>query len=797
MLKNYLIVAFRNLRRDKVHSFINITGLSIGMAVVALIGLWIYDECTYDRYNPRYDHIARLMQHETANGETGTTPSLPYPLLNELRTTYGAAFKRVVGSWWTRDHVLDVGGKKVSQRGKFMDPGGPDLLALHLLSGDPNALRAPASILLSASAARALFGDRDAMGQTLIIDGKLTVAVKGIYADIPANSAFKGTQFISPLELLMHSDATLKEERTNWGYDLVEIFVELNDNVDVPALSARLKHSTLIHMSDNPLAAGYKPEVFVQPMSRWHLFSEFKGNVTTGGDIQYVWLFGTIGFFVLLLACINFMNLSTARSERRAREVGIRKAIGALRGQLIALFYCESMVMALIAFLLSLALTAIALPWFNTISAKQLVIEWLNPVIWLAGLGFSTATGLLAGSYPALYLSSFRPVVVLKSSIKAGRRAATPRRALVVLQFSVSMLLIISTVVVFRQIQFAQSRSTGYDRERLLTLPITVSEFSGRADLLRRVLLQTGVVSEAATASSPMTQVWESFSGFSWPGKDPALQDDLATISVSYEYGSTIGWQIQQGRDFSRQFATDSNAMVINEATVAYMGLKHPLGTTVKWGDKNYTVIGVVKNMIQESPYGRTRQTVYFLDDFFNHHWWLMKTKAGVAMADALPVIKQAISRVLPSATFDYRFVDEDYARKFATEQRVGTLAAFFAAFALFISALGIFGMASFVAEQRTKEIGVRRVLGATVLSIWRLLTREFVVLVGLSLAIAGPLAWFAMHRWLQGYEYHTGIAWWIFVVTGAGALSLTLLTVSWTAIRAALTNPVKALKIE
>jgi putative ABC transport system permease protein len=797
MLKNYLIVAFRNLRRDKVHSFINITGLSIGMAVVALIGLWIYDECTYDRYNPRYDHIARLMQHEAANGETGTTTSLPYGLLNELRTTYGGAFKKVVGSWWTRDHVLFAGDKKVTQKGKFMEPGAADIMALRMLQGDGGALSDPASILLSASAATTLFGTGPALGQTLHIDGKLTVAVRGVYADLPENSAFKGVEFIAPLDLFLHSDPSMKDNMTNWGYDLLEVFVELNDNVDVGALSDRLKHSTLTHMRDYPLAAGYKPEVFVQPMSRWHLFSEFKGNVNTGGAIQYVWLFGTIGFFVLLLACINFMNLSTARSERRAREVGIRKAIGSRRGQLIFQFYSESMVMSFASFLLALGLTAVALPWFNGLAGKQLGIDWFSPGLWLTGLGFSVMTGLLAGSYPALYLSSFRAVAVLKGSFRGGRWAAVPRRALVVLQFSVSMLLIISTVVVFRQVQFARNRSTGYDRERLLTLPITVSEFSGRADLLRQELLRTGVVSEAAMASSPMTQVWESFTGFSWPGKDPAFQDDIATIAVSHEYGSTIGWQVLEGRDFSRRFATDSAAIVINEATVAYMGLKSPVGTVVKWGDKKFTVIGVVRNMIQESPYGRTRQTVYFLDDDFDNHWWLMKTKADVAMADALPVIKRAFLRVLPSAAFDYRFVDEDYARKFATEQRVGVLAAFFAGFALFISALGIFGMATFMAEQRTREIGVRRVLGATVLSIWRLLTREFVALVGLSLAIAGPLAWFGMRRWLQGYEYHTGIAWWIFVVTGAGALSLTLLTVSWTAVRAALANPVKSLRMD
>jgi hypothetical protein len=358
------------------------------------------------------------------------------------------------------------------------------------------------------------------------------------------------------------------------------------------------------------------------------------------------------------------------------------------------------------------------------------------------------------------------------------------------------MLLIISTVVVFQQVKYAKDRSAGYDRDRLLTLPITVPEFSGRADLLRQRLLQTGVVTDAAVSSSPTTQVSESYTGFSWPGKDPSFQDDIATVSVSYEFGSTIGWQIAEGRDFSRQFATDSAGIVINEATVAYMGLKHPIGTVVKWGDKSYTVLGVAKNMIQESPYGKTRQTIYLLDYDFNNHWWLMKTKAGVAMAEALPVIRKAFLEVLPSATFDYRFVDEDYARKFAVEQRVGTLAGCFAGFALFISALGIFGMASFVAEQRTKEVGVRRVLGASVGSIWRLLSREFVVLVGLSLIIAAPLGWFGMHRWLEGYTYHTGIALWIFGITGVGALALTLFTVSWTAIRAALANPVESLRV-
>jgi hypothetical protein len=475
--------------------------------------------------------------------------------------------------------------------------------------------------------------------------------------------------------------------------------------------------------------------------------------------------------------------------------VGIRKAIGSLRRQLIAQFFCESIVVALVAFLLALGSAAIALPWFNELADKHIIIDWGKPGLWLTGLGASVLTGLLAGSYPALYLSSFRPLAVLKGSFKAGCWAAIPRRALVVLQFSVSILLTISTIVVFHQIQFARNRPAGYDRDQLLTLPITVPEFAGRADLLRQRLLQTGMVAEAAMSSSPLTQVWESYTGFSWPGKDPTFQDDIATVSVSYEFGSTIGWQLLKGRDFSRDFATDSSGIIINEATVSYMGLKHPIGTTVKWGNKNYTVIGVVKNMIQESPYGQMRQTIYLLDNAFTNYWWLMRTKPGVAMTDALPVIQKAFFEVLPSATFDYRFVDDEYARKFAVERRVGTLAGFFAGFALLISALGIFGLASFVAEQRTREVGIRRVLGATLFSIWRLLSREFVLLVALSVAIAGPLAWLGMHRWLEGYQYHTGIEWWIFVASGVGAMLLTLLTVSWTAIRAALTNPVQSLK--
>jgi putative ABC transport system permease protein len=797
MLKNYLIVAFRNLRRDKVHSFINITGLSIGMAVVALIGLWIYDECTYDRYNPHFDHIARLMQFETTNGTIDVSSSVPFPLINELRTTYAGSFKRVVAAWWTRQHVLNYKNKNLAFDGKFMDPEGLDLLGFHLLRGSKTALQDPASIVLSASVAKAFFGDADPIGKTLHIDSKLTVAVTGVYEDMPGNSIFKKVKFIAPEELFLRSEAWTNDVRTDWGWDFEEIYVELADHADIAAVSERLRNSTLIHMRDNPLAASYHAQVFVQPMSRWHLYSEFKNGVNTGGAIRWVWLFGTIGFFVLLLACINFMNLSTARSEKRAREVGVRKAIGSKRSQLILQFYSESMVVAVLAFLVSLALTASALPWFNDVAGKSIAIDWTSPWLWGIGIGFSLLTGLLAGSYPALYLSSFRPIAVLKGSFNAGHWALLPRRALVVLQFSVSVLLVIGTIVVFRQVQYAKDLPANYNRDRLLAMPVSVPEFGDRKETLRQELLQTGMVAQAAVSSSPATQIWEGFSGFEWPGKDPSKQANFGTVSVSYEYGSAIDWKIMEGRDYSRAFSTDSTGLIINAATVSYMGLKHPIGTPVKWDGKTYHIIGVVKDMISGSPYEAASPVVYLLNYDFNHNFFFIKLKPQVALSDALAKIRIAFQHVLPDAPFDYHFVDEQYNELFATEQRVGTLAAFFAGFALFISALGIFGMASFVAEQRTREIGVRRVLGATVFSIWRLLSREFVALVVLSLAIAGPLAWIGMHRWLQGYTYHTDIAWWIFVLTGAGALLLTLLTVSWTAIRAALTNPVKALKSE
>jgi len=796
MIKNYLKTAWRNFYGNKFFSAINIGGLAVGMAVAMLIGLWIWDELSYDKYNKNYDRIAAVMQQSTFNGEVGTGYNCPAPLANELRNSYGSEFKHVVLSWWNRDHILSFGSNKFTRIGKFMEPEAPALMSLTMLKGSLDGLKDPSSILISASAAKTIFGDSDPMNKLMMIDSKLNVKVTGVYEDIPLTSRFKNVAFIAPWELFVSTDDMMKNFKNNWGWDAAEIFVQLADNADMNKVSAKIRNSKLEKIKDNKELAAYKPEMLLQPMSRWHLYSEWKNGVNTGGSIQFVWLFGLIGLFVLLLACINFMNLATARSEKRAKEVGIRKAIGSLKKQLIAQFFTESFLVVGLAFTLSLLLMQITLPFFNQVAGKTLSIPWTNPFFWIAGIGFSLFTGFIAGSYPAFYLSSFKPVKVLKGTFKAGRHAATPRKVLVVLQFSVSVILIIGTIIVFQQIQFAKNRPIGYSRDGLIQLQMNTPEFYTHEETMRNDLLKTGAVVEMAESSSPPTGVWSGRSGFDWPGKDPSLQAEFGAVAVTHEYGKTMGWQFKEGRDFSKEFATDSSALVLNEAAVKFMNLKNPVGSTVKWDDENYKVIGVIKNMVMESPYDPVRQIVYSLKNE-KLSFILIKINPSISAVEALNKIQGVFQKYAPSSPFDYKFVDENFSKKFAAEERIGKLASFFAALAIFISCLGLFGMASFMAEQRTKEIGVRKVLGASVFNLWKLLSTDFVTLVFISFFIAIPVSWFLMHSWLQNYEYRTSISLWVFVITGSMALLITLATVSFQAIKAALANPVKSLRTE
>ncbi|HEX3767313.1 MAG TPA: ABC transporter permease, partial [Puia sp.] len=583
MFKNYLKIAWRNLIKNKAHSSINIVGLSVGMAVAMIIGLWIWDELSYDKDNPNYEKIAQVMQNNTINGQIATWMSMPFPLGAELRKNYGSDFKYVLMSSWTETHFLSVGDKKITKDGNFFEPQAPDMLNLKMLKGNRNGLKETFTMLISASMAKALFGDADPMGKLIRMDDKLNTKVTGVYADMPRNSRFSNMSFIVPWNLKLYKDDWIPKMGNPWGSNSFQIYVQLADHSDLATVSRKIKDAKLRNIKNDERKGN--PQLFLQPMKDWHLHGEFKDGKNVGGGIQYVWLFGIIGSFVLILACINFMNLSTARSQKRAREVGIRKAVGSLRQQLIGQFYMESVLVAFIAFILALLLVQLMLPLFNSVADKEMRILWSNPLFWIFCLAFTAITGLIAGSYPALYLSSFRPVKVLKGTFQAGRFAAIPRKVLVVLQFTVSVILIIGTIVVFRQVQFAKNRPIGYDRNGLIMAPLLTPEIHNHFDAVRNDLINAGAIVEMTESGAPTTAVWSTNGGFMWKGKDPNLSVDFPNNGVTYGYGKTVGWKFVDGRDFSKSFSTDTSAFILNEAAVKYIGLKNIVGETITWDD--------------------------------------------------------------------------------------------------------------------------------------------------------------------------------------------------------------------
>lgn len=793
MFSNYLKIAFRNIVKQKVYSFINLGGLAIGMTVAMLIGLWMWDELSFNKYHQHYDRIAQVYHRSTSNGEVRIGGYSPLPLGNELRTAYREDFKYVVLSSWTEEHILAFGDKKLTKAGNFLSPDGPELLTLKMLKGSRAGLQDPSSILLSQSTAQALFGDKDPIGKIIKIDNTLPLKVTGVYEDLPYNTSFHEMTFIAPWDLYVSSQGWVKQLEANWGDHSFQILLELAPNAHFDIVSQKMKHVKLKH---NPDAALYKSETFLHPMSRWHLYSEWDKAGNGGGRIQYVWLFGIIGVFVLLLACINFMNLTTARSSTRAKEVGIRKTIGSLRTQLMSQFLSESLLMAGIAFVVSLLLVLLLLPLFNQVADKRISMLWTSPLFWLFGIGFTLLTGLIAGSYPAFYLSSFGPVKVLKGTFRTGRFSAIPRKVLVVVQFTVSVTLIIGTVFVFRQIQYAKDRPIGYDRNGLITVPMNTPELRGGYNALRSELLATGAILEMSTSSSAATDLGYRSGGFEWPGKDPDFKDDFGVTGVTHDFGKTVGWQFIQGRDFSRQFSTDSTGIILNETAVNYMGLQDPVGKIVKFQGQNYQVLGIIKDMVMESPFEVVKPGVFLLS-----YGWAsvinLKLNPGMSARQSLDRIEAVFLKLNPGSPFDFNFIDQEYGAKFATEERIGKLASGFTILAVFISCLGLFGLISFIAEQRRKEIGVRKVLGATTFNLWGLLSKEFVGLVLIAFFMATPIAYYFLQSWLKNFEYRTTISPWVFVLSGLGTLLITLFTISYQAIRAALANPVRSLRNE
>ena len=803
MYKSYFKIGWRNLTKNKGYSLINIGGLALGMAVAMVIGLWLYDELSFNHYHENYSRIAQVMKGGSFEGKhyVGQT-SLPYPLIDELKNNYGANFKHIVPASWRSDGVLSIQDKKISKTGMFVGEDAPEMLTFKMIYGTRQGLKDMNSILISKSTAQALFGGSDPINQIVKINNEKEATVTGVYEDLPKNSEFYGVQFFRPWEFLVNDGTWIKQQ--GWDNHFLEIFAEIQPHSTFESTTASIINAEvkaikdLAYMKDE---LKYNYEILLLPMSDWHLRAEFKEGVLQSGPVQLVWFIGSIGVFVLLLACINFMNLSTARSEKRAKEVGIRKAIGSIRTQLVGQFLSESFLVVVLAFIISIALVVISMPWFNDLSGKEMVMPWSQSWFWNSSFIFLLTTALLAGSYPALYLSSFKPVSVLKGMFRAGRFAAMPRRVLMVLQFTVSVMLIICTGVIYNQLVFVKSRPVGYEREGLLMIPKKSEAFNTKADALRAELKNSGAVTEIAESGGMVTNVWSNNGGFSQNGKNLDQNRGFGTLGVSHDFGRAVGWQFIEGRDFSKEIASDSSGFVINEAAAKFMGLKNPAGQVIHWKngpwkmDRDFTILGVIKDMVMDSPFEPVQPTIYFTMGWKG--WLMLRVTPGMSMQEALPKIEKVFNNVIPDIPFDYKFANAEYAAKFSTEDRVGELAAVFAVLAIIISCLGLFGLASFVAEQRTKEIGIRKVLGASVANLWRLLSREFVLLVIAACAVAAPASYYILQKGIQQYEYRTDINWWIFALAAFGALAITLLTVSFQSIKAALANPVKSLRSE
>ncbi len=801
MFKNYFKTAWRNLVKNKPTAFINIAGLTIGMAVAMLIALWIWDELSFDNYNKNYCRIAQIARKEITNGDAYVSSGnnhFPIPLASELRTNYNNLFKQVALATETSKHILDFNGNKFSEQGMYVEKDFTSIFSLKMIAGSGADFSNPNSILISKTAAKALFAGVNAIGQVVKLDNTQPLKVSGVFEDLPGNTTFAHTDFFCPWSLFVNTYSEVKNNLDNWDNSSYHIFTETQPGISMEKISGTIKNIYWEKIKNKQAqTSGFAVDLFLFPMKDWHLRDEWKNGVQAGGQIQIIWLFGLTGIFILLLACINFINLSTARSEKRAKEVGVRKAIGSLRSQLIKQFLSESFLLALLAYIASVVLVVLSLNWFNQIADKKINFPFSNPPFWLFSLLFIIVTAFLAGSYPAIYLSSFKPVKVLKGTFKAGRFTVIPRKVLLAVQFTVSIILIIGTVVVHRQIQLAQDRPIGYDRKGLIRITMSTPDLNGKYDVLQKELLSSGGAVGFAQASSATTENNYFDDRFEWDGKDANLsKQSFALRAVTYDYGKTVGWQFNAGRDFSRSFSTDNKAVILNEAAVKYMRLNDPVGKTIKWKGNLFTIVGVIKDMVTESPFAGVQQSLYFMVPDIGPDI-IIRLNPQLSAGEAIHEIEPIFRRLNPSSPFEYSFVDDDYALKFSAEQRMGSLSSIFAVLGIFISCLGIFGLASFVAEQRIKEIGVRKVLGASVFNLWSLLSKDFVALVFISFLIATPISYYFTHKWLQSYEYRTNLSWWIFIAAGAGVLMITLLTVSFQSIKAAMANPVKSLRTE
>ena len=788
MLLNFFKVAWRNLWRGKAYSAINLTGLAIGMASALLILLWVQNEFSYDRTFPNSDRLYQGWNRGKYPKGIQSWNITCSPLAPALKRDFPEV-ERASRLGWDASQLFTIGDKKIDLTGAAADTDFLPMFGLPMLEGDPlTALKAPNNIVLTQKAAKALYGDADAMGKTLRIDNKFDYIVSGVMKDLPNNTQFD-FEYLLPWKYLVW----VNQDDSDWEHNFTHTYVQLRPHTDIAALNNKVRNIYRQHVKGANV-----DEAFLYPVSRLHLYSNFENGIPTGGRIETVRVFLLIAILILLIACINFMNMSTARSERRAKEVGIRKVSGALRGSLIGQFLGESILLAVIAGAIALLLVQLCLPAFNLLTQKRLAVEYSNPIFWLSIAGFILFTGVVAGSYPAFFLSAFRPVAVLKGYFKNSNRQVNPRKALVVLQFTFAIILIVSTLIIRRQMQYAQSRETGYNKDNIIWTYLS-GNVARDYDLIKNELLEKGIALAVTKSSAPLSTSW-SVAGATWKGRDLNTHIDFNYFNEDGGIVSTAGLHLLQGRDIdTKQYPTDSTGVVLNEAAVKAMGFKSPIGQIINRGDwgVDWHVIGVVKDFVIESPFDEIKPMIIQgpKADWFN----LMHIRLNGAHTTAQHLAKmgEIFRRYNPEYPFEYHFIDQEYARKFNDEQTTATLTALFAGLTIFISCLGLFGLAAYMAEARIKEIGVRKVLGASVGGIVTLLSKDFIRLVLIALLVATPIAWWSMDKWLKGFAYHDDVPWWIFLAAGAIAVGIALCTVSFQAIRAATSNPTRSLRSE
>ncbi len=794
MIQNYFKIAWRNLIRNKGYSVINIGGLAVGMAVAIIIGLWIYGEISFNKSFKNHDRIAQVMQHHTINDIRETWKALPPIMGKGLEENFGDNFEYIVQSSWNSNYSLRFDDKVFVRRGNFFQPNVIEMLNLNLLTGSNNGLKDLNSIMLSESVSEEIFGEKNPMGKILIFDNNINLKVAGVYKDLPENSAFKSLNIILPWSLFLALNPEIESKTNPWNDgSYIQTYVKLAKNVGFEDVSKKIKD--IRYNKGNKLVKSYKPEIFLHPMSKWYLYDDFKNGINIGGRIDKIRWFGFIGMFILALACINFINLNTARSEKRAKEVGIRKAIGSNRRQLIAQFFVESILISFIAFATASIMVVLTLPYFNNLVESRISMLSDSPLFWITCIVGSLIIGLMAGFYPALYLSSFRAVNAIKGTFKGRQTESIPRQVLVISQFTISIVLIIGAMIVSLQINYATNRPVGYNKNGLISIS-TTKETHNNIDAIRSNLIGSRTIIDMAEASEVITEEWIGYGGWSWEGMNSNLLPDFKFGNVNYDYGKTIGWKIKEGRDFSRNFTSGSTQFILNESAVEYMNLKNPIGKTIKSGNDKAVIVGIVEDLIIESPYEKVKPTIFHLSKG-QGSVFLLRLNPTKSIKESLSKVERVFKNYNPLLPFNAYFVDDEFEKKFRNEKLLGKLVNLFAIIAILISCLGLFGLASFAAEQRTKEIGIRKVVGASIFKLWILLSKDFVGLVVLSIIIASPIAYYLMSNWLNDYTYRTDLSFSVFLISGLGALFITLLTVSYQSIKTASANPIKSLKTE